>query len=465
MKTINIKNSVVLLALVAIVFTSCDKNELEPTIADDIPVAVTTVDEARQYLNGSYALMASSEYWGRNTIIVGEVRADNVFANFNSGRFVTAAQMNFSPTSGTPTDIMRYAYGTMANLNLIINAEEIEGDQAEINHAKGEAYALRALIHYDLVRLYGQQFVNGQGGLGAKGVSYATEFKGDPLYVERSTVADNKAMIYADLDTASSLLSSSLDDNSKYTITTNAAFAIKCRVATYFKDYSIASASCGAIINEYSLTPAASYADYWVAETAPAASIFELVQTSVENNGINGLANIYQDTNYGDIEVLEEFITDAEFSATDVRASSAFIAADPNGRIRNVGKYNTVGSFTDNIKVIRYAEVVLNYAEALLESNPTQSLQLLNSIPQNRDGSTYTVATYENIIKERRKELAFEGYRFDDLARSGRNIPVLNGVDQTHGGPSFGSTDYALPIPRQETDNNPLSSQNAGYGN
>ncbi|WP_203293757.1 RagB/SusD family nutrient uptake outer membrane protein [Luteirhabdus pelagi] len=454
----------IFVAIASLMISSCSEDNLEPIIADDIPVAVQTIDDARQYLNGTYALMADYRYWGRNIIIAGEVRADNVYANGNSGRFIQTAQMNLLPQSGTPTDIMRYAYGALANVNILLDAAEIEGDPSLVSQARGEAYAIRALIHFDLLRLYGQHFVEGQGGLNALGVSYVTSFKGENLYVARSTVAENRDQIYNDLDTALSFLSESQNDPTKYSITTYAALAIKGRVATYFQDYAIARDALSQVIGNFSLTPADQYVDYWAADNPTSASVFELLINATTSPSINGLANIYRGNSYGDIEVLDDFPTDAEFGPNDVRNSPEMIGEDSQGRLRNLGKYPTGGLFDDNIKVIRYAEVVLNYAEALLETNPSLALEFLNSIPENRDGTTYSTANMTNILKERRKELAFEGYRFDDLARTGRDIPVIDNVNQSHGGPDWGSYNYAFPIPRQEVDNNPLAVQNFGYG-
>ncbi|PVW13348.1 RagB/SusD family nutrient uptake outer membrane protein [Marixanthomonas spongiae] len=453
-----------LLFFTSLIVASCSKENLEPILADDIPVEdLETVEQARQYMDGTYALMVDYRYWGRNIIIAGEARADNVFANANSGRFLDVAQMNLLPQSGTVAEIMQYAYGSLANVNLLIAAEGIEGDPEVINQIKGEAYAIRALVHFDLLRVYGQQFVSGQGGNNALGVSYVTGFKDEDLYVARSTVSETKNKIYADLDKALSLLTPGQNDPNKITITTFAAQAIKARVATYFQEYDIARTACEAIIGNFNLTTADNYVDYWAQKTVPPASIFELEQTPSTSNSINGIANIYRGASYGDIEVLDNFPTDAEFGPNDVRNSPEMISEDRNGRLRNMGKYPTLGSFDDNIKVIRYAEVVLNYAEALLETNPDLSLQYLNSIPENRNGTTYSVSNMTNILKERRKELAFEGFRFDDLARTGRDIPVIDPANQTHGGPEYGSTNYAFPMPRQEIDNNPLSKQNAGY--
>lgn len=446
-------------------FNSCSKDSLEPTLADTVAVDIKTAADLRQYVDGAYDRMAAYQYWGRNIIIAGEVRADNTFANLNSGRFITFSQMSYDSQNADVAEIMTFAYGAIGNANVSIHADDVEGDQAEINHMKGEAYAIRALAHFDLVRLFGQQHVSGQGGMSALGVSYATSFKGDELYVPRSTVEQTKQFIYDDLTTALSLMSSSFNDSQKLRITTHAVNAIKSRVATYFREYSVARSASEAVIGQFQITPADNVVDSWASTVVSPSSIFELAQSDIDNNGINGIGNIYRGNAYGDIQVIDAFPTDAEFGPNDVRNSDDMIRTDNNNRLRNMGKYPMGAPYSDNIKVIRYEEIVLNYAEALIETNPALALQHLNSIPERRDGTTYSVANMENILKERRKELAFEGFRFDDLARMGRNLPLIDSNIPHHGGVQYGQHTYAFPIPNREVNANPLSTQNFGYGN
>ena len=461
------KNSIIaIIALVTVFFLqSCSKDSLEPSLPDELSVEINNIDELRFFMDGSYSRMAAFQYWGRNIIIGGEVRADNVFSNGNSGRFNTISEMTYTPNTGDVSDIMTYAYGAIGQTNIVINSgyeASLEEDPSLVSHIKGEAYAIRALAHFDLLRLFGQQHVSGQGGMSSLGISYATSYKGEELYVPRSSVEQTKQFIYDDLNTAISMMSASHNDGEKVRITTLAVHAIKSRVATYFQDYDIARSSSEVIIGQFPITPADNVVESWAMQTTSPSSIFELAQSEGDSNGINGIANIYRGNAYGDIQVLDAFPTDAEFGPDDVRNSEEMIAYDNNERLRNMGKYPSGAPYPDNIKVIRYEEIVLNYAEALLETNPSLALQHLNSIPENRNGTTYSVANLDNILKERRKELAFEGFRFDDLARTGRNIPNTN-TNGHHGGVEYGSHVYSFPIPQREFNANPLTEQNYGY--
>ncbi|MFW6277432.1 MAG: RagB/SusD family nutrient uptake outer membrane protein, partial [Prolixibacteraceae bacterium] len=129
---------------------------------------------------------------------------------------------------------------------------------------------------------------------------------------------------------------------------------------------------------------------------------------------------------------------------------------------RNLGKYPSA-DYSDNVPLMRYEEVVLILAEAKTELGDADALDVLNQIPEKRNAQLYTEATKENILTERRRELCFEGFRFDDLARTGRDIPLVAPLKQTHGGPAYGSYNYAFPVPTAELNANPNMVQNEGY--
>ena len=107
--------------------------------------------------------------------------------------------------------------------------------------------------------------------------------------------------------------------------------------------------------------------------------------------------------------------------------------------------------------------MVLILAEAKVELGEPDALEVLNLIPAKRNATLYTEATKANVLLERRKELCFEGFRFDDLARTGNDIPLVDQYRQTHGGPKYGSYKYAFPIPTVEMNANSNMVQNDGY--
>jgi hypothetical protein len=121
----------------------------------------------------------------------------------------------------------------------------------------------------------------------------------------------------------------------------------------------------------------------------------------------------------------------------------------------------------DNIPVVRIAEVYLNRAEAMSTPgspvfNETAALADLNTIATNRGLTAFTLtgsALYEEVLRQRRLELAFEGHRFFDLKRLGRDLvkaPHYNTV-------AFTDIRILAPLPQREIDGNKNLVQNAGY--
>ena len=117
-----------------------------------------------------------------------------------------------------------------------------------------------------------------------------------------------------------------------------------------------------------------------------------------------------------------------------------------------------------NWKVIRYADVLLMYAEALNENGKTsEALVQLNKIRTRAGVPAYSNLTQsetrEKIYLERRLELAFEGHRWFDLVRTGRALSVM----QPYGMKSY-MTVFPLPISQiQLINDNSLFPQNTGY--
>jgi len=451
-------------SIIAIAFISslgsCNKESLDPTLAqnNDVETSINTAEDLQGILYGAYNRMSDDPYYGRDFIIYGELRSDNAFSNGNSGRFTTVGAMTVGETDAYPSNTWTRIYQVIASANIIlgIDAATIEGDAAEINHIMGQAMAIRALAHFDLVKLYGQQHAGG-----TLGIPYVKEYKGEDLLPSRNTVTEVKTMVMDDLDGALALMTESLNSSSKEVITTWAVHALKSRVAVYFEDWATAKTACETVINSglFSIAEATDYAGTFAIDNA-SNSVFELAFSSTDNQNINGLANIYRGDAYGDVQALEDLLS--IFDPGDVRGATDMMDYDDNGRFRNMGKYPSA-DYSDNVSIIRYEEVILNYAEALFELGTGDALATLNSLTAKRNAVAYTAISKDNILLERRRELCFEGFRFDDLARTGKAIPVVSEFEQTHGGPAYGSYNYAFPIPVSELNANSNIVQNSGY--
>ena len=148
------------------------------------------------------------------------------------------------------------------------------------------------------------------------------------------------------------------------------------------------------------------------------------------------------------------------FEESDVRKQ---ILGYQDGRLRNMKKYPDINGW-DNIVIIRIEEVILNYAEALFETgNSAAALEQLNLITSNRNASSLTFVDKETILLERRKELMFEGHRWDDLMRTGSNIEAYGTLRELLDTYSYPNSVFAYPVPADELNANSNMVQNEGY--
>jgi len=138
-----------------------------------------------------------------------------------------------------------------------------------------------------------------------------------------------------------------------------------------------------------------------------------------------------------------------------------------------------------NYSMMRYAEVLLIAAEAAVELNNNNSaLAYLNEVRERarKGGATktgasvdYTFApstipadhtgtvTVNDVLEERRLELAFEGKRWYDIARRQLGSTVFSASGFEGAKPGFTADDYLMPLPGDEIERNPNLTQNPGY--
>ena len=469
------------------VIVSCSEEDLEPTLSldKDLSSGITSAGDLASVLNSAYDRMSSSGYYGRNFVIDGDVRTDNGYSNVNSGRFQSSG-MNYTAQGAGPWGSI---YGVIAITNIVIGADiaTLSGSAAQIAHTQGQAYALRALAHFDLLKSYGQHFITGQGGGASLGVPYVKTYK-DPanLTPARGTVGSNVGDIAADLTTAIAMMSQSLDSSSSY-MTVAGAYAVLARAALYAGSvdpslYATAGTAAKWVIDNSGRSPvgASGFAASYVTDNA-SNSILELAFSGTDSRGINGIAYILRGTSYGDVRILTRD-TDANgvkvganldlldiLTAADVRGSADMIGV-AQGYPTVLGKYPTM-SGADNITILRVEEMHLIYAEAMLRAgDAATALTYLNNIPAIRGlgAGYYASATLENILLERRKEFYFEGLRYDDLLRTGQGMPLIDTFKQlnddlTGTPPAYGSYRTAYPIGTGEMNANPNMVENYGY--
>jgi hypothetical protein len=138
-------------------------------------------------------------------------------------------------------------------------------------------------------------------------------------------------------------------------------------------------------------------------------------------------------------------------------------------------------------QIFRYAEILLNYAEAAFElGKPGDALTAVNQIRDRAGIAPLAVITREKIRHERQVELTFEGHRYWDLRRwriavtelsewwsgiryildaeTGKyQIRIVEKIDGTSNVPQFRQENYYFPITLARTANNPNLVENPGY--
>lgn len=159
-------------------------------------------------------------------------------------------------------------------------------------------------------------------------------------------------------------------------------------------------------------------------------------------------------------------IANTNWKTTDVRRTNLIFTYSTSSRpiIQDVSKYQLPNPYLDYAPVIRYAEVMLNLAEALARTNAAvdaRGLALVNAVRQRSDLATTVVATTQQqlidaIMLERRIEFLGEGLRNNDLMRLLQTIPAKGSVPAK--APS--ETGYIWPISSDELSLNRLMTDN-----
>lgn len=453
---------ILLVLLVAAGISSGCDSFVSPSLdqSKSTETAVNNVTNLKDVVKGGMDQLTQGGLYGRDLIVNPSVMSDNAYSNANSGRLVSPDQVNFTENSGYASGVWDSFYEVIASANFALQASENLEASPEVDDAKGQAYALRALAHMQLLVNYGQQYVSG-GDMG-KGIPYITSYaKGEDQYPSRNSVSEVWDKIGSDLKDAVDLMDKSQFDPTLMNYW--AAKALQTRYYLYSEQYPKVKTAAEEIITSgnFGITGAGNYTSEW-ASGIPG-SLLEVAFNSSTRQGINSIGYLYLDTEYGDASVTNDLYN--AYDPADVR--SGLYKQD---NTETPAFYRMTGKFVnpqgeDNVPVIRYAEVILNYAEALAQEPATQSKALaqLDKITSKRNAPGYGAGTVNNVLKERRLELAMEGHRFLDLARTGRDIPFGDSESYRQSVIPSGDSRLALPIPNVELQANSNIEQNKGY--
>lgn len=514
----NILKNLMVTGLIATIVSSCEKQlEIAPRQSIDAATALSSRDAIEASITGLYARLKNVRQYGRDLITHPEALSDNGFATNKSGRLVPEAN-NVLNAHFTGT-IWSNSYPAINQINLILEALPSLAltpaiSQTERNKWEGQLYFLRGLYYFDLMRVYAYipgAVVSAQdkGGvpLSIQGISTA-----EAALVYKPSRAPIDAVytqILADLTLANDKL---LNPGLGVSLGNKAAAqGLLARVNLYIKNYTDAKRwadSCIALAGN-KLTSASTHVANWRAATN-GESLFQIVfASSGENIGVNESLQTSFTTlvttgnqgtlgGFGDLVPTLSLLTDLGFAlnggmttanfglnhsvatrSTDVRNLLFEPGSAGRGNIKvECTKYIGKNGFInlDNVSVIRIAEAYLIRAEAQVAAgsavlNAANALADLKAIKSRRytdytgsaqetaDNAMTAAQLFEEIIRQRRIEFAFEGHRFFDLKRLGRDLT------KTPHYTTVAFTDIRMlpPIPQSDVDGNTNLKQNTGY--
>jgi hypothetical protein len=431
-----------------------------------------------------YTAMRSSSFFGRDIPVIQDVLADNVYiSSSNSGRYLAYQNYNYIASTAEPGNIWNQGYVAILQANRIIYAANSLPQTNAVKQLRGEAFIARALCYLELVNFFGSPYTVNPAADGVPFVTTPTFLTGPYSKPSRSSVTTVYAKITSDLDSAYNTMPALTAStftlhplNSEF-LARYAAKAIESRAYLYKGEYANARDAALLVVNNagYTLADSSAYVSYWAnptAQTGKVETIFELALTSTSNNGTNGLDNFYYQPNaYGDGLVYGDLYN--QYNARDVRKQLILTSSPTRGAVFVINKYSNLpnGSDKDDIKVIRYSEVLLTLAESYARLGDDVNAQLyVNQVAKKRQptftGYLTTGATLaSDIVAERRKELAFEGLRYFDLTRLNLPVsrPAQTGIVTTVRTLDVTSTKRIFPVPQAEIDANPAVKQNTGY--
>jgi hypothetical protein len=301
------------LAVALVLFQGCDSLlDVDPYQSIDSEQVLTDADNVRSVLVGAYDAMGDSDLYGGWYMMTADfLAADDEFeftGTFFGPRQIWAKQQLYDNGQVTATWID--SYNTINILNTALSGLDLlEG--SERNRVEGEAKLIRAMIYFELVRLYAAPYEAGQTNSQA-GVPLiltpTTEF-GEETNVSRATVDQVYDQILADLSDARDLLPN-VNPERSFFVNSMIASAVLSRVHLQRGEYEAARDEANRVIESdiYELRP--TFAEVFNQPENTSEDIFTM-QNSAQD-GVNSLFTFYSEDSRGDIDVNQAHIDEYE---------------------------------------------------------------------------------------------------------------------------------------------------------
>ena len=470
------------MAVTTMLFSACEDFLTEdPIMSQSTELTLATYDGLNNATLGAYAPLASINWYGASFVLDAEMRSGNGYRDpdKNSGRYTIPYDLNYSKTAtpalwGTAYYVISAVNNVMDNLQDKVGVDDVT--QQDADNLQAECLFLRALAHFDLVRTYGKQYTVDKTALGVPYI-FHTDPAGKPARDNVETVYNN---IITDLTTAEELMDNNYararvaDPTSVASIT--AIQALLSRVYLFMGNWQQAANYATTVINngKYKLWTADEYSDAFRADVPAAGGevIFEVygLNANTYDGYWDGIMWETYPDGYSDCAASNDLIS--LYAERDVRATMFVnnLTVAPSGTYwttKYAGKGKSSNPDVSNTIVLRLSEMYLNRAEAITRGATVSGVTAvndLNAIRSNRNAALVTSAGVNDVLNERRLELAWEGHYWYDLARTQGSITRVHfsGSDINRNVPA-NSIYWALPINERELEVNENLVQNPGY--
>jgi hypothetical protein len=520
------KNKYAFLAVTACLFLAACTLDYNPVgvysdVTEGVEAGLAFTDRAdvlthRQSL---YLGLKECEHFYQDVLLFSEIHSDNAYSG-NEGGAPPGFEKNDVADMMAKPPLQRGWNRRMANIalanKLISNIDNVPDPtltEEERRQYKAEALIYRAMLYYDMALIWGRVpvVIIEAGDITAANIAEAY----DKYFPRQNTEEEVYEQIEEDLLAA--LPDAPVDNNDKTLCSKGLAYTLLAKIYadnTSLRNYDKVIEYCTAVedlgfdlvddfselfgvtLQDPSNPPSANNVAIDAKRRNTKEGIFEIHFTAAGdrgsfNNQIFGvLLDNFTPVTFANwvlpthelINLYESESGDRRYPETIVYYSGTQVGFTPPrdwGYDKSVAyphMYKFRSSFSSNIKY-RYADVLLLKAEALiLKTNPDLSgaANIINRI-RNRAGlnnlslsATATrEAALEAMLTERRKELAFEGHRWNDLVRLEKVEEVLNSYKDTDQyariTDRFTHVHYKFPIQSAVLTANELLTQNEGY--
>jgi hypothetical protein len=457
--------------MLSVVATSCKKELYQtPTTSKDLSKFLTTQAETEEYVTAVYGTLQSTGLYGLYLPAFAEIPSDNTFDQVPSndnGNYGQLDQFTTIASNDIVETTWRDAYQGIQKANVVLNRiDKIAYTDPAVKQArKGEMLFIRALLYFNIVRLYGD-------------VPLVTTETTDPnqyFGLGRQPVAKVYDQIKTDLSAAISLLPDASTQSGR--VIKTAAEALLGKVYLTLKDYAGAQTQLLAVVNSGKHVLLSKPQDVFAVSNENNKEIIFAVQFTSGLNGNSEGSLMFQQFSPS------ATVTGAKghnlptlslynlYAANDLR-KGVYVTLAPTGAPFDNKLSAPTTIITDgpsDYVVIRYADVLLMLAEAENElGNTNPAAGYVNSI-RTRAGLANTTASTQASLRdaialERRLELIGESQRWFDLLRTGTAVTVMNKWFKDNNILiTIDDHNLLMPVPQSQINTDPAIKQNPGY--